>query len=96
MQLDGNSALSRLGRLTQLQPIAMKRARFVRALIGMRSEVVALNLEQIGWQALAAIAIIIRERIRKGWCGNSILRGQHVNPSPGFLGLVHHLSKIGV
>jgi hypothetical protein len=32
-------------------------ARFVHAFVGVRAEVVALRLKQVGWQALAAEAV---------------------------------------
>ena len=48
-------------------PVGMKElaARPVHALVGMRAEIIALRLQQIGRQFFRAIAVIVGQRGRK-------------------------------
>ncbi len=65
-------------------PVGVKELspRLIEALIGVSSEKVALGLEQIGGQALAAIGIVERQGGAERWDGDSLLDGGRDCVSP--------------
>ena len=63
-------------------------ARLVDALIGVRAEVVALRLEQIGRQPPATIAVVKIERGGKSRRGNALARSGGNDRAPALLALL--------
>ena len=64
-------------------------ARLVDALVGVGAEVVALGLEQVGGQALGAVAVVEGERGGEGGRGHADLDGVDDGLAPACLVLVH-------
>src|ERR1051325_9847041 len=60
-------------------PVGVKKfaARLVHPFIGVRAEVVALRLQQVGRQTRAAIAVVKRQRRREGRRRHAALNGVH-------------------
>src|SRR5579875_1302556 len=67
--------------------------RFVDSLVGMSSEKVALSLQQIGRQTLAAIAVVERERRRKGGRWHAVANGVNHRFTPGLLIFVQRFGE---
>src|SRR5690554_1380088 len=86
------------GSSTSSGPVGVEElaARFVDALIGMGTKVVALGLQQVGGQAFTAVAIEIVEGGGNGGSGDAVhYSGGHYT-APAFLSLVHHILKEGI
>src|SRR5690554_519598 len=70
--------------------------RFVDALIGMRTKVIALGLQQVGGQALTAVAIEIVECGGNSGSGDAVHYSSGHYTTPAVLCLVHHILKEGI
>src|ERR1035438_6618564 len=68
-------------------------AGLVEALIGMRAEIVALGLEEVGREPLAAIRVIERQRGAKGRHRDALAGGQGDDLTPGALGILNGLAE---
>src|SRR3954471_11862329 len=66
-------------------PIGVERARLIEPLIRVGTEVIALSLQQVGRQSLAAVAVVVGEGSRKRRNGDTKFRGRGDDMTPGFL-----------
>ena len=71
-------------------------ARPVDPLVGVCAEVVALRLDQVGGQALGAVAVVERERARVGRHGDAAADGGRDGAAPAGLGRVQLGAEVRV
>jgi hypothetical protein len=65
----------------------------VQALVGMRAEVIALSLEEVRGQTLAAVGIVKGQRRAEGGDRNALFRGDGDHIAPGALRILYGLSE---
>src|ERR1051326_7787016 len=68
----------------------------VDALVRVRAEVIALGLQQIGRQTLAAVPIVERKRGGEGGNGHAGSHGHAYDTAPRWLAAIDDLMEIGV
>ena len=73
------------------KPIGVEHARLVDAVVGVGAEVVALGLQQVGRQPVAAVAVVVGQGRGEGRRGDAQLDGRRDDVPPGGLGLVDRL-----
>ena len=73
----------------------MERSGLVDALVGVRAEEVALGLDEIRGQALAPVAVVVRERGGEGRNGNAEARGLADHATPTLLADTHGIGEVG-
>ena len=82
------------GSLLQPNPIAVKNAGLIGAIVGMGAEIIALGLQQIRRQVGRAVAVEIGQGRGERRRGNAQLDGRFDHVPPCRLGLFHGLREI--
>ena len=67
----------------------------VGALVGVRSEEVALGLQQVGWKHGSAVAVVVTKRSAEGRNGDAVEGGEGYHFAPVLLELVEELGEEG-
>ena len=87
--------LLRLRLLLLLRPLGMERAGLVGPLVGVRAEQVALGLDQVRREPLAAVAVVVGQGGREGRDGDAQPGGLADDPPPAVLALPDGLGEVG-
>lgn len=77
-----------------IQPFGVEHTFFIRTLIGMRTEVVTLCLNQVRWQNGSTIAVVVRHRSGEGWNRDTILHRVRNNITQRLLIFVSNLLEV--
>src|SRR6185369_16917437 len=94
-------------RALRIWPVQMEElpARRVHALVGMRAEVIALGLEEVGGEARRSIAVEVGQRAPECGHGDAVPHRERHDLAPGFLargegplevGVEHEVHQAGV
>ncbi len=83
-----------LQRVNSFHPFGMEDTLFIRTLVGMRTEVVTLRLNQVGRQHGSTIAVVVCHRSGEGWNRNTVLYCVSNHVTQRLLVLVRNLFEV--